>query len=208
LPAKSLLATEKTPSIHVEAIQVEDEAPQPLPDKIKSRLSHFSHTYLVVDDIDAAWLHPDEYPKIEDILSKLDTLNVRILVTSRTHYRKNQPRGRCAVELTEEEEDPNELHCGHRDFCLDDDDREHVVWWQCVACTEEEDDPRMVNTVCVACWRRGYGCDKPYVCVYPLISQGDQMVTNNSTVNNSKCPRIIPILLRKEDSLHRHAQPL
>lgn len=149
----------KQTSIHVQQVQDEDEINEPrYPpcSSIKDQLSLFTTVYLVVDNLDVAWLYPQEYLALEEILSWLGHLGVRVLVTSRTYRQKSKRSGQC--DVPEDEVDPED----HRDFCLDDPEREEglVAWWRCSGCAREETDPANIYVVCEACKQKGYKCTK------------------------------------------------
>ncbi|KAM7191490.1 hypothetical protein V8F33_008841 [Rhypophila sp. PSN 637] len=172
-------------------------------ERIRSKISGLT-VYLVLDDLDLAWLRPEEYFPLEETLAWLECLGVRILATSRTYHRKNTPVPECDVVLPCDEDSQNERDTdgvddnGHRDFCLDDPEA-LVACWECVMCIEDiqikADDN---NVVCEACRRKGHGCPKPEHSSSPLVYKKRIMYIDMGNVLDYGLKGFIENLLQAE----------
>jgi hypothetical protein len=124
---------------------------------ITFKLSRFSDVYLVVDQLDCLWaLPPGECLLVEEQLQALREAGARVLVTSRTPFRR--PMGQVFCDVEAEEHDMGE--CLHDEENNDQFGRGLTVCWTC------EDHDKMF-VMCETCRKAGYQCNA-YVLPTPL----------------------------------------
>lgn len=101
---------------------------------IASHLKLFDRVFLVLDDLDVAWVDLSRYLELEDELANLKTLGIKILATSRVAFRSDTDLGVCDV---------------------DDSHKSLNLWWECNACKGAN------YYICDICKESGHRCPKP-----------------------------------------------
>ncbi|KAI1878448.1 uncharacterized protein JN550_000630 [Neoarthrinium moseri] len=103
---------------------------------IASQIKSFDQAFLILDDLDLAWIDIEEYKSLEDELDALMTQGLKILTTSRVQFRCDTRSGICDVNP------------GHKHLDL---------WWECSECAGKES----LYFICDECKLAGHRCLKP-----------------------------------------------